>query len=85
MDSWFIGPASRCIHLKQSPKNLFAHIGLIGNYIASGREEEARNQAEELLELDPTFSLDKYAEIGYFDYEEAKELYLENLRKAGLK
>ena len=49
--------------LKRSPNNLFAHIGLTAAYIASGREEEARHQAQELLRLDPAFSLDKYAEM----------------------
>jgi adenylate cyclase len=70
--------------LKRSPKNLFAHTGLTSNYIALGREEEARHQAEKLLELDPAFSLVRYAEIGYTEDKEAKRV-LDNLRKAGLK
>jgi len=70
--------------LEHSPKNVFAHVGLTSNYIASGREEDARRQAEKLLELDPAFSLVRYAEIGYTEDKAAKRV-LDNLRKAGLK
>jgi len=71
--------------LKRSPKNLFAHIGLTRTYSASGHEEEARHQAEKLLELDPAFSVDKYAEFHYSKDKEAKERVIDLLRKAGLK
>ena len=71
--------------LKHSPNNLFAHIGLTYNYVASGREEEARHQAQELLRLDPAFSVDRYPEIDYFKDKETKERFVANLRKAGLK
>jgi adenylate cyclase len=71
--------------VQRSPDNLFAHIGLTAAYSASGREEEARHQAEELMKLDPAFSLDKYAEtIAIKDKAEA-EWYIDLLRKAGLK
>jgi len=73
--------------LKRSPNNLWAQIGLTAAYIASGREQEARHQAEALLRLDPAFSLDRYAEavsLFWKDKGEA-ERYIENLRKAGLK
>jgi len=72
--------------LKRSPNNLFAHVGLTVEYSAAGREEEARHQAEELLRLDPAFSLDKFSEIGYFEDNKAQaERFIGNLRKAGLK
>jgi adenylate cyclase len=72
---------------QRSPNNLFAHIGLTHAYGASGREERARHQAQELLRLDPAFSLDKYAEILviYFEDNADVERYIDNLRKAGLK
>ena len=73
--------------LQRSPKNLFAQIGLTHAYSASGREEAARHEAEELRKLDPAFSLDKYAEmiVIYFEDEAAREHYIADLRKAGLK
>jgi len=73
--------------LKRSPDNLFAQIGLTHAYGASDREEEARQQAEELLRLDPAFSLDKFAEILALYSEDNADIerYIANLRKAGLK
>jgi adenylate cyclase len=71
--------------LKRSPNNLFSHIALTAAYSASGREEEARHQAERVLELDPGFSLDKLAETIYRMDEVEAEQYIDLLRKAGLK
>ena len=71
--------------LQRSPNNLLAHIRLTASYSALGREEEARQQAEELLGLDPTFSVDKFAETIFIQDEAELEQYIANLRKAGLK
>jgi len=73
--------------LKRSPNDLLAHVGLTAAYSVSGRDEEARQQAERLLELHPTFSLDKYAEMVSFYTEDdaAVDRRIANLRKAGLK
>jgi TolB-like protein/Tfp pilus assembly protein PilF len=70
---------------RRSPDNLFAHIGLTTAYSASGREEEARHQAEELMKLDPAFSLDEYAETVAIKEKAEAEWYIDLLRKAGLK
>ena len=71
--------------LKRSPSNIFAHIWLTAAYSASGREEEARRRAEELLRLDPAFSLDGLAEFVPIKDKAELERYIANLRKAGLK
>ncbi|MHC5074277.1 MAG: tetratricopeptide repeat protein, partial [Planctomycetota bacterium] len=71
--------------LKRSPKDLFGHIGLTATYMASGHEEEARHQAEELLRLDPAFSVDRWAETIYIKDKDRSERFIDNLRKAGLK
>jgi tetratricopeptide (TPR) repeat protein len=73
--------------LQHSPNNLVAHIDLTAAYSASGREEEARQQAEEVLKLDPAFSLDKWAEMvsSLLEDEAEAERYTADLRKAGLK
>jgi adenylate cyclase len=71
--------------LKHSPNNLFAHMWLTAAYSASGREEEARHQAVELLRVDPTFSLDKYSEIHTMKDKTEAERFIADLRKAGLK
>jgi adenylate cyclase len=70
--------------LKRSPNNLFANIYLTAAYSASGREEEARHQAEELLRLDPTFSLKQYAEVSTMKDKAEVERLITDLRKAGL-
>jgi len=71
--------------LKRSPDNLFAHMWLTATYSAVGREEEARNQAKQLLRLDPTFSLDEYAEITTMKNKAQIERFIVDLRDAGLK
>jgi hypothetical protein len=71
--------------LRRFPDYLFAHIGLTAAYSTSGREEEARHQAEELLELDPGFSVDEFIETALFKDSREKERFTANLRKAGLK
>jgi adenylate cyclase len=71
--------------LKRSPKNLIAHIWLTDIYIASGREEEARHQAQRLLQLDPAFSLDKMAQTILMKDKPELERFIAGLRRAGLK
>jgi adenylate cyclase len=71
--------------IQRSPDDLFIHIGLTATYTASGRDEEARKQAERLLELHPTFSIDEYAETIFRQDEAGLERHIANLRKAGLK
>jgi len=71
--------------LKLSPNHLPAHFCLTSAYSAAGREEEARQKAEELLKLDPAFSLDKFAEFLFIKDRAEAERFIENLRKAGLK
>jgi adenylate cyclase len=70
--------------LQRSPDNLFAHVNLTATYSASGREEEARQQAGKLLELDPEFSVDQWAETIVIN-DRDKEKHIADLRKAGLK
>jgi tetratricopeptide (TPR) repeat protein len=73
--------------LKRSPDYAPAHIGLTAAYSASGRQEEARHQAQDLLRLDPSFSLDRWKKtMSVFIEDEARvEQIIANLRKAGLK
>jgi TolB-like protein/tetratricopeptide (TPR) repeat protein len=71
--------------LKRTPNSLLIHLSLTANYVASGREEEARQQAEKVLELDPSFSLDELAEMVYLTDEGQAERFIDLLRKAGLK
>lgn len=71
--------------LERYPDNLFARIWLTATYNTSGREEEARQQAEELIRLDPTFSVEQYAETVPIKDTVIVERLVADLRKAGLK
>jgi adenylate cyclase len=71
--------------LKRAPNNVFAHINLAASYSALEREEDARRHAEEVLKLDPEFSLKQWAEISPAKDDAMLERYIANLRKAGLK
>ena len=66
----------KAIH--QEPNSLWAHIMMTVVYSWSGREEDARTEAAEVLRLDPKFSLEK------FEKRTGKRL-VSALRKAGLK
>jgi adenylate cyclase len=70
--------------LKRSPNNVIAHINLTAAYSAMGREEEARHEAEEVLKLDPEFSLKQWEEAIALKDKAELERYIADLRKAGL-
>ena len=60
------------------PDELFARIMMTVVYSWSGRDEEARVQAAEVLRIDPNFSLEQFAK-------RAGPTLVSALRKAGLK
>jgi adenylate cyclase len=69
----------------KEPTNLFAHIFLAVNYAMSGHEEEAQAQAQEVLRIDPSFSLEYFGKrLQYKDHAETERI-VDALRKAGLK
>jgi adenylate cyclase len=71
--------------LPRSPENLFAHLGLAATYSALGREKDAHAETEEVLRIDPTFTLEAYAKGILFKNQADMDWTLEALRKAGLK
>jgi len=66
----------KAVHME--PDNLMARIMMTVVYSLSGRDEEARAQAAEVLRIDPDFSLEKFAK-------KAGPKLVSALRKAGLK
>jgi len=67
--------------VRQNPNDFLAQIILTGILSSSGRDEEARAQAAEVLRIQPKFSLEKWAKrVKGPD----KEKIIDNLRKAGL-
>jgi adenylate cyclase len=66
----------KAVHME--PDSLLARIMMTAVYSWSGRDEEARAEAAEVLRIDPDFSLEKFAK-------KAGSRLVSALRKAGLK
>jgi hypothetical protein len=54
-------------------------------YSFSGRDEEAKAEAAEVLSIQPKFSLEQFEKNVTYKREENRERLLSALRKAGLK
>lgn len=73
----------KALHL--SPHNIFPHLGLAVTYIQTAREKEARAEVEEILRLNPKFSLDSFAKALSYKDQSVADNFVDALRKAGLK
>ncbi len=71
--------------LQRNPDDLIAHIILAASYSIAGREEEAHTEAAEILRIDPKFSLAYFAKTLPYKNQADIELFIESMRKAGLK
>jgi adenylate cyclase len=71
--------------LKQRPDDLFAHLYLAVCFIASGREEDARAEAKEVMRIHPEFSLNHFAKTLPYKDQSVVDNTIARLRKAGLK
>jgi len=72
--------------IQRAPDYTIAHIGLGTTYSLMGREKEARAEAEEVLRINPNFSLIRFAKtaLSYKDQSENDKV-INAMRKAGLK
>jgi adenylate cyclase len=71
--------------IQGAPDFIVAHINLAATYSLMGREKEARAEAEEVLRINPKYSVDSMAKrVPYKDQSEIDKL-VNALRKAGLK
>ena len=61
------------------------HVVLTAVYGACGREEDARSQARKLLKVQPNFTVEYFGKRLTLKNDADKELFLNGLRKAGLK
>jgi adenylate cyclase len=68
--------------IEMAPRNVHAHVYLTSAYSLSGREQEARTQAEELLRIDPKYCASRTPRVS--KNPEDDELISNALRKAGL-
>jgi len=70
--------------LDRSPDFLLVRIGLAASYSASGRGEEARAAAGEVLRIEPAFSVEAFGKGVTLKDQADLERYLQVLRSAGL-
>jgi len=68
----------------QEPNDLLARIMMTVVYSLSGYDEKARTEANEVLRIQPKFSLEKYKKKVTYKREVDRELFFSALRKAGL-
>jgi adenylate cyclase len=70
---------------EKQPDQIVAHTMLAVAYMSSGREDDARKEAAEVLRIDPAFSVERF--FSTLPYKDQAELgrRKEALRKAGLK
>ena len=71
--------------LHRESKNVLTRTILTATYSYSGREEEARAEAAEILRIDPKFSLESLAKARPHKNSDNTKRFIDALRKAGLK
>ena len=71
--------------LSRAPDYTAARRFLVAALALSGREEEARAQAEELLRRDPGLTLKQLTIVDPFRYDWMSALVIEGLRRAGVR
>ncbi|MGB6378660.1 MAG: adenylate/guanylate cyclase domain-containing protein [Syntrophobacteria bacterium] len=71
--------------VRQEPDDLLARIMMTVVYSLSGRDEEARAEAAEVLRIQPKFTLKGFEKRLTYKRKEDSEKFLNALRKAGLK
>jgi len=70
--------------IEREPNDLIAYIVLTSAYSMAGRQEEARSAGEEILRINPKFSLKRLAKTTPLKEKAVKDRFIEALRKAGL-
>ncbi len=70
--------------LKYSPDQLSAYLTLAACYIYLNRPEEAQKAVEEVLRIDPNFSLEYHVRAMPYKNQETGNNFVDALRKAGL-
>jgi adenylate cyclase len=70
--------------LQLNPNDIFTHLGLASLYVETGRIQNARDEAKEVLRIHPKFSLDDFAKTLSFKDQSRVSDYVARLRKAGL-
>ena len=67
---------------RRYPNHLFSHLNLSACYILAGREQEAKDQAKEVLRIKANFSIDKFEKALPLKNQDEKQRFIGALRKA---
>jgi len=70
--------------LSSDPDYLSLHLELVGSFISLNRIKEAHKAVEEVLRINPNFSLEYFAKISPYKNQETLDKFIGALRKAGL-
>ena len=70
--------------VRQAPNSLLDRMMMAVVYSLSGRDEEARAEAAEVLRIQPKLSLEKFEKKLTYKREADREKFIGALRKAGL-
>ena len=70
--------------ISEAPKSLYARVIAAMVYSMSGRDQEARAQAAEVLRINPKFSLNYWAKRLRFKNQDDNQKHISALRNAGL-
>jgi len=71
--------------VRQEPDDLLSRMMMTVVYSLSGKDEKARTEADEVLRIQPKFSLEKFKKKLTYKKEVDRERFLGALHKAGLK
>jgi adenylate cyclase len=71
--------------VQQNPQNVLSRVILCSIYSLAGQMDEARAQANEIMRLNPKFSVDRFARTDPQKNEAVKKRYIDALREAGLR
>ena len=70
--------------LRDNPDEIGIYLTLAASYSALNRIEEAHNTVDEILRINPNFSLEYYSKTIPYKNQETLDKYVKALRKAGL-
>jgi len=70
--------------LKGSPDQLEAYLLLVVSYSLLNHIKEAREAAEEVLRIDPDFSIKRLSKMLPFKHQETVDIIIDALRQGGL-
>jgi adenylate cyclase len=70
--------------VQNAPDSPYGHLFAAAAYSMAGRDEEARTEADEVLRLNPTFSLEKWGKSLKYKNQADQDRLMSALRKAGL-